>query len=371
MLIGELFGLHTLRSILDSFQIQSTNLYKIWQKHTYLQIKNMTMRLGVAYFEEALEDLISKSESSWSRSSITIVADNSIFKQWLANMDRGKFYDKFFSGQYHCSVFGFQVQLIGVAIGSDFHPLFFQLVSKQEKSKNKVVNLVKKVTSIFEQSAEKQGLKLSDLPNLYLSVDSGFTDESLIDYCQSKDIGFIGVPKKNNIFIIDKERLNLKTFIEKKYLEAEEKFKRENNNKSFLMREKAYFQAENREVILLFFRLNGSKKVSVIFCTDLSIKSKTLRRRFFQRTKIELFFRFLKDTLKIQKSKSVDTKSFIKKLSLCIFKAMICLQFEKYCRKKIRRFKNWSFTKLRHHIIYQDIDKIVLENIINDRPFAT
>jgi len=374
MLIGELFGLHTLRSILDSFQIKSTNLYKIWQEHTYLQIKNMTMRLGVSYFEEALDALILKSESSWSRSSITIVADDSIFKQWLKNMDRGKFYGNFFSGQHHCSVFGFQVQLIGVAMGDDFHPLFFQLVSKQEKSKKKVVNLVKKVNDIFSQSAEKQGLILSDLPSLYLSVDSGFTDKSLIDYCESKDIGFIGVPKKNNIFIINNERLNLKTFIEQKYLKAAEKFKKEdanNINKPFLMREKAYFQAENRTVVLLFFRFNGSKKVSVLFCTDLSIKAKTLRRRFFQRTKIELFFRLLKDTLKIQKSKSVDTKSFIKKLSLCIFKAIICLQFEKYCRKKFRRFKNWSFTKLRHHIIYQDIDKIVIENIINDKPFAT
>jgi len=368
MLIGELFGLHTLKKILDSFDIKSTNLYKIWGQSTYLQIKNMVSRLGVAYFKEALGILMSKSDSSWSRSSVTIVADDSIFRQWLKNADRGKFYDKFYSGQYSCSVYGFRVQLIGVALGDDFHPLFFHLVAKNQKSKDVVVKLVKKVHAIFTQISEKQGV---DFPNLYLSVDSGFTGKKLTGYCGSANIGLIGVPKKNNVFTIDGQKMNPKTFIEKVYIGEEEKFKKENPGKTFLMRRRAYFHAQDREVILLFFRLNGSKNVSVVFCTDLSIKAKTLRRRFFQRTKIELFFRFLKDTLKIQKSKSTDYKSFIKKLSLFIFKAIICLQFEKYCRKKFRCFKGWAFTKLRHHLVYQDIDKTLLENIIITKPFAT
>jgi len=368
MLVGELYGLHTLKSILENLQIRSSNLYKIWQEQTYLQIKNMVMRLSASYFTKELRDLVSKSESSWSRSSVTIIVDDSIFKHWLKDGEGEIFYGKYFSGQHHCSVYGFQVQLIGVALGETFYPLFFQLVSKAEKSKKKALSLIKKVHSIFEQVADSQGVVI---PNLYLSVDSGFTDEDLIAYCESKSIGFIGVPKKTNIFTIDKERTNLKTVIEQRYLEEEKVFKNKKPNEAFLIRQKAYFHAEDREVILLFFRLNGSKKVSVLFCSDLSIKSKTLRRRFFQRTKIELFFRLLKDTLKIQKSTSVDTKSFLKKLSLFIFKAIICLQFEKFCRKKFRRFKGWSFAKLRHHIIYQDIDKIVLENIINDRPFAT
>lgn len=367
MLIGELYGLHTLKSILESFEIKSSNLYKIWQEHTYLQIKNMTTRLSIDYFRDEMKSLMSKSDSSWSRKSVTIIADDSIFKQWLKNMPRGEFYDKFYSGQYHCSVYGFKVQLVGVSIGNDFHPLFFQLISKKEKSKKKVIKLIKKSYEIFVEISDKQEFVI---PNLYLSVDSGFTDSDLIKFCESKKIGFIGVPKKNNKFTIDGKQTNLKSFIESEYLLAEEIHNKNGTDKTFFMRKKAYFHAEEREVVLLFFRLNGSKKITVIFCTDCLIMAKTLRRRFFQRTKIELFFRFLKDTLKIQKSKSTGYTDFVKKLSLFILKAIICLQFEKCCRKKFNQFKDWSFTKLRHHIIYQNLEKTLLEKLVKNKPFA-
>ena len=368
MLIGEFYGLHTLRSILESLEVKSSNMYKLWNEHTYLQVKNMVSRLSVDYFTESLKELMGKSESSWSRSSVTIIADDSIFKQWLKNMVRGDKYAKFFSGQHHNSVYGFRVQLVGVALKDAFHPLFYQLVGRKEQSKKAVTKLIKKVQRTFEQLADKQGFRI---PNLYLSVDSGFTDEDLIRFCKSKDVGFIGVPKKNNIFTIDGDQVKLKSYIEAEYLEQEKLAKKIKSEEPFLLRKKAFYHSQNIEVVLLFFRLKGSNKVTVIFSTDVSIMAKTLRRRFFQRTKIELFFRFLKDTLKIQKSKSVDSTSFVKKLSLFILKAVICMQFERYCRKKYRRFKGWAFTRLRHHIIYQDLEKTMLENLIKPKPFAT
>jgi hypothetical protein len=365
MLIGEFFGLHTLNSILTSFGIKSTNLYKIWKDFNFHQIKRLTIDLSIDYFKEAMEKLGNQSDSTWSRSEVTIIIDDSIFKMWLKNMPQGDSYAKFFSGQIKRTVYGFRVTLIGINIGKDFHPLYFQIVPKKGDTKKVALNLLKKVRGIFLELSEKQGFSY---PNLYLSVDSGFTYDKLIAYCERHDIGFIGVPKKTNVFKFKDINMNLKTFIEEQFLPKEQAYKEDMQRKGatekpFVLRMKAHYKAQDREVILLFFRLNGSNKVTVIFCSDLEVMKKTLRRRFFQRTKIELFFRFLKETLKIQKSKSERYGDFVKKLSLCILKAVFCLRLQKFFRKK-RKFKGWSFYKIRQHIIYQKVDKTILTDLI-------
>ena len=365
MLIGEFFGLHTLNSILTTFGIKSTNLYKVWKDFTFHQIKGLTIDLSIDYFKDAMGKLGTQSDSTWSRSEATIIIDDSIFKMWLKNMPHGDFYAKFFSGQIKRTVYGFRVTLLGVNIGEDFHPLYFQIVPKKGDTKKVALKLLKKVRAIFLKLSENQEFSC---PNLYLSVDSGFTCDQLIAYCEKQNIGFIGVPKKTNVFKFKDISMNLKTYIEEQFLPKEQAYKEEMQRegkieKPFVLRIKADYKAQNRTVVLLFFRLNGSNKVTVIFCSHLAVMKKTLRRRFFQRTKIELFFRFLKETLKIQKSKSERYGDFVKKLSLCILKAIFCLRLQKFFRKK-RKFKGWSFYKIRQHIIYQEIDKTILTELI-------
>lgn len=365
ILIGEFYGLHTLKSILSVLGIKSTNLYKLWRDYTFSQIKKLTTSLCVDNFEAALVKLSKQSDSSWSRSQVTVIVDDSIFKMWLKNMPKGAFYSSFFSGQIKRTVHGFQVTLIGVAVGAEFYPLYFQIVPKGGSTKKVALNLLKKVQQIFTQTSKNQEL---EYPNLYFSVDSGFTDDKLIAYCVRQNIGFIGVPKKINIFKFNAKETNLKSYIEDKFLPQEKAYKQKmreegKEEKPFLIRVRCYYRAHKREVVLLFFRLKGSNKVTVIFCSDLSVMKKTLRRRFFQRTKIELFFRFLKDTLKIQKSKSERYGDFVKKLSLCILKAFFCLKLQKFFRKKHGKFRGWSYYKIRQHIIYQEVDKTILESL--------
>lgn len=368
LLIGELYGLHTLKQILGVFGIKSTNLYRLWRAYDFHRIKSYSTTLCLDYFEQELRALLQKSDSTWSRSEVTVVMDDSIFKQWLKNMPRGHYFSSFFSGQVKRSVYGFRVLLIGVSLGDYFYPLHFQLVSKKGSPKKSGLNLLKKVQVLFTQLAEKEGV---DYPNLFLSVDSGFTDKELIRYCERKKIGFIGVPKKNNIFLFDKTSMKLSEYIKEKFLPAEAHYNQENKDlkKPFFMRVRAYYQAQNREVVLLFFRLTNSNKVTVIFCQQKEVMAKTMRRRFFQRTKIELFFRFLKDTLKIQTSKSERFGDFVKKLSLFILKAVICFKFERACRRK-KQFRGWAFSKIRQQIIYQQVDLESLKNAIFNSPFA-
>lgn len=369
MLIGEFYGLSTLKSILSVLGIKSTNLYKLWREHTFRAIKRLTLSLSVEQFKKSLEKLSRQSESSWSRAQVTIIVDDSIFKAWLKNMSRGAYYSKFFRGQLKRTVHGFRVTLIGVGVGDEFYPVYFQVVPKGGNTKKVALNLLKKVQCIFTEISDKQGV---EHPNLYFSADSGFTYNKLIAYCERKNIGFIGVPKKSHLFTFKNcpmNSMNLKSYIDNEFLPQEKAYKEERERagkeeKPFSLRLRCYYQSQKREVVLLFFRLQGSNRVTVIFCSHLSIMKKTLRRRFFQRTKIELFFRFLKETLKIQKSKSERYGDFVKKLSLCIMKAIFCLKLQRFFRKKHGNFKNWSYYKIRQQIIYQEVDKTILKALI-------
>jgi len=372
LLLGELLGIHTMSAILTTFHIKSNNLQKLWQGFDYEKIALLANQISVNNFTKKIVELSNKSQSTWSRAEVTIVIDDSIFKQWLKNMPIGGEFAKFFSGQTHSTVYGFRITLLGVSIGDEFYPLYFYLSSKKEKTKEIALKLLKKARRLLKNIADNEQISY---PNLFLSVDSGFTDKALINYCERTGITFIGVPKKNCKFIIGRYDLNLKKQIEKLYLKKEAKHNETYESKGlkpppFLLRKKANFKWLGKEVVLVFFRLNGSKRVTVIFTTDMEVKAKTLRRRFFQRTKIEIFFRILKDTLKIQTSKSVNVVSFLKKLNLFIIKAMICQDFRKFCQKRFKTFHVWAFTKLRHHLIYEKIALEDLEKLVKTRGFA-
>ena len=210
MSIGEFCGLHTLSSILSALHIKCNHYHKLWKGFTVDQIKQTFEDYGKDEFSQRLINVASKSGSTWSRSEITIVIDDSIFKQWLKNMPKGKHFDKYYSGQTHCTVYGFRVTLLGVAIGDDFYPLYFKVVPKGACTKKAALDLLKRVYALLQQIGDKHKFKY---PNLFVSVDSGFTCPKLIAYCQKNNIGFIGVPKKTNKVQIGRYDLNIKGYI--------------------------------------------------------------------------------------------------------------------------------------------------------------
>ena len=135
MLLGELLGIHTMSTILSTFHIKSNNLQKLWQGFGYEKIALLANQMSINNFTKKIVELSNKSQSTWSRAEVTIVIDDSIFKQWLKNMPIGGEFAKFFSGQTHSTVYGFRVTLLGVSIGDEFYPLYFYLSSKKEKTK--------------------------------------------------------------------------------------------------------------------------------------------------------------------------------------------------------------------------------------------
>ena len=361
LLVGEFFGCHTLHQILSVEMVKSGTWHSRLASLTYKQIESSVCSILKEEGLNAFTELAKKSESSWSRAAVSLVIDDSIFKQWLTHgkIDpaTSEYFDRYFSGQSKSVVYGFRITLCGLAIDDTFYPMYFTLTKKVDNTRQIACDLLNKAHKDITLRCKKEKLTI---PNLFLSVDSGFHGLELLNLCATfatttLPITLVCVPKNNHIIEIEPTkntpefRGKLPEFIDKHFKIAEAEFYKDPNNKAehFTMRLKINYVSVNKELIILIFRFKKSQKVSVIYTTDLNIKAKTLRHRWFQRTHIEQFFRILKDTLKIQLSKSTDKNGFVKKFCIKLFEALYVQLFRNECRRKYRFFKKMAFPTIR------------------------
>jgi hypothetical protein len=363
--LGQIVGLPTLHSILNRLEIKSNNEQIKYKKLCKSLSNNKIHAIFEFIFEQQLEEelkiLSEKDTSNWSREIVTAVLDDSVFKQWLQSQDGYDAYEgcykKSFSGQVGHAVYGFQVVTFGLSIEGMFYPLYFQSVKKKEVTDKEgkptidvAIGLIKKWGQFKERLSKKDII----LPYINFSCDSGYSDVLLSEICFEKGLTYISVPKKNHYFIIQDIKTRLDDWIknefiiqEQKHMEAQAMMK-EAEKTPFVYRFRAFYISQNREVTLLAFRLNGSKKVSIIYTTDKNIKAKTLRRHWFQRTYIEQFFKLLKHYLTIQQTITTTKHEFEVKLLRFAFIALHLQGLVKFLRRKIRAFKNKGFGTLRY-----------------------
>ena len=312
--------------------------------------------------KEELIRLGHQSDSTWSRSEVTMVIDGSIFRQWLKEGDESGHWGKYFSGQFGCGVLGFRVVLCGIVIKGIFYPFCLKLGAKGQQEATIACELLKQAHGHLAKWKAAHDL---NFPNLYLSVDNGFESMELHRCCEELSaklrIHPIFVPRKNATVLFNEASVQIENLMHTfEELEVEEIAKREKNGEKpkdepYSVCIRVWCKKINAEVVMLFFRLAKSKKVSVIYTTDLNIKEKTLRRRWFQRTQIEQFFRLIKDTLKIQQTKSSDKEGFERKIFYFVFIALHCQKFRNYCRKSCRAIRDWGFVRIREFIISEAI----------------
>ena len=161
-----------------------------------------------------------------------------------------------------------------------------------------------------------------------------------LDVCEKHGMYYISVPSKNHYFTINDKKITLKTWIDTEYIKAENthnaaQSELHNAEKTpFVYRQRAFYNAQNKYVTLLAFRLGNSKKITVIYTPDINIKGKTLRRHWFARTQIEQFFKLLKHYMKIQEPRTTQKHDFEFKL-YCF--AFIALHLQRLIREYIRR----------------------------------
>ncbi len=197
LVLGEFFGYHNFCQLLDVFHLTTHHLYRIWKTFSHDQITTLTEHFFWLAFRERLLDLCNKSDSTWSRMNVTVVIDSSIYKQILSHGEEISEFDKFFSGQYHATVYGFRLTLIGIVIGKRFYPIRFYISSKVEKELDVATTLL---DDLKQKLALLKDQEQIDCPNLFLSVDSGFCHSDLFD--AGGEIPVISVPKKSWVFDI-------------------------------------------------------------------------------------------------------------------------------------------------------------------------
>jgi hypothetical protein len=363
VLLGQIIGLPTLSSILKHLGITSNSRQikysKLCRKLTRKTIRSLFEFVFEQELAARLSELCQKDDSNWSRELVTVVVDDSVFRQWLENVnqdeDTQKYYGKFFSGQFRAAVYGFKIVTLGVSIDGVFYPLYFEPVAKESESNDekKATKVAVKLIERWDKFRDRLRQRSTLLPILNLSCDSGYSDVELSNICQKNGLRYISVPKKSHKFEIDGNVQKLSEWIEEKFLKKETKHKekcKKNNSETvtpFYWRVRAkYYTQNNREVTLLIFRLNGSKKVTAIYTTDKDIKAKTLRRHWFQRTYIEQFFKTLKHVLKIQESRRIDLKGFEMKLFVFSFVALHTQQLIMVLRKEFKEFRGKGFIGL-------------------------
>jgi hypothetical protein len=335
-----------------------------------------------------LEELIEKDSCNWSRELVTAVIDDSVFKQWLQqNTDTinsfEECYGRFFSGQIGKAVFGYQVATFGLSIDGVFYPMYFECVKKKDilaepegktdecKQEKQTIKVAQKLLNKWGNFIEKQKKAGIIIPKIHLSCDSGYSNVELSNDAFAYGLIYISVPKKNHYFTINNIRIRLDNWINEKFVITEsihnenEKGLKNEDKTPFTMRFRAFYHCQNRNVTLLAFRLNGSKKVSVIYSTDKNIKAKTLRRHWFQRTYIEQFFKLLKHYLKIQMAVAPSKHDFECKLLRFAFIGMqiqFLVQFIRtaFGRKHFKEFRNKGFGTIQ---MLMKSDKHILDNL--------
>lgn len=370
LLLGELFGLKSLHQLLASYGISSSRPHQIWQHVSTRDLVAIMNQWLWQLFSPEFVRLVERSGSTHSRENLTLVIDGSIFQQWLPREKLGQYFGKYFSGQINGTTYGLSLIVCGMSIGEVFYPLHFQLRRKDQTE-------VKLAERILPQIHRKL-LRLADAdqwPPLYLSVDSGFRSQTLINLCHGFGIHYIGVPKKPHVVIYQGEKLKVRDLIPRfEEREAEALSQATPEAPPFTWRIRVQYPCVGREVTMLLFRLKGSKKVSVIFSPSLEIKAKTLRRHWFARTKIEQLFRCLKHELQIQRGTTTNRLTFLKQFAWALVKALHAQLWIQTLKRSHRRLRRIGYLGAQHLISFLQIERQQLDQRIMNlgyTPFAT
>lgn len=218
--------LPTLNSILSEYDLTSNRQSKQFSLlYKSLTINNI-VKMFESYFEyhllEKLRTLGEKDKSCLSRELVTVVLDESVFKQWLSSFNLGENYSlcfgSFFSGQTRSTVYGFKNGCIGIVIDGIYYPLYFDYVKKRKKTDDDkysatvetALDLINRFGK-FKERFEKEGIKLG---KLHFSADNGFSDNNLINCAAKNGLIYIGIPKKSHLFEIQGTKIKLKEWIE-------------------------------------------------------------------------------------------------------------------------------------------------------------
>lgn len=322
---------------------------KLCKKLSINDLQNIFSSVFEQEVFSVLKKMCLKDSSCWSKTLVTAVLDDSVFRMWLKNdqllLDFDNCYGRFFSGQFGKVVSGAKILTFGLSINGVFYPMYFDFVKKSTDS----IPKVEKATEVAQRIVKKWHKFVQDalqkgvfIPKINFSCDSGYNDVTLSKVVDNCSLNYISVPKKSHIIEIynrngTKITIKLSVWIEKKFIQAEKRHKKK-SSEPFTFRFRAKYCNQNRTVTFLAFRFNGSEKVSIIYTTNKNIHEKTLRKHWFQRTYIEQFFKLLKHVMQIQEARPSGKTDFFFKICRYAFVAL----HAQLLIKKLRLHSFWN-----------------------------
>jgi hypothetical protein len=234
-----------------------------------------------------------------------------------------------------------------------------EMLNESPNSESEVACQLLRKVGLFWKSFQSRHPHLPS--DLFVSMDNGFKTPEIIECCDQNPFILICVPKQTEKVTIANGTQSLHDWIETEFLpreqayDAKQKLQKKSKKKQqpFFWRVKAFYKAKNRIVTFLFFRLNRSKKVTIIYCPDShapNIFAKTMRHHWFARTQIEQFFRTVKPILKIQETKTQNLIEMDTKVGRFFWLGFDAQLFTRQIRKTSLKFRKIGFKQIIKYI---------------------
>jgi hypothetical protein len=173
LVLSLLLGWDTVHEVAQRLGIPRNQLYGALKK---LDIGDWHKLFAEAFQNcaiEALFEIQSKSDATWSRAGVVLAIDDSVIRRWGQVLS---YLGKWWSGQFHRVLSGHDVVVAVLKVGSQVIPAGFWLMSP----KGRLNNRHKRAKRIVEQLAErwkKAGIRIERIP---VTMDAGYADSALI-----------------------------------------------------------------------------------------------------------------------------------------------------------------------------------------------
>lgn len=178
LILGHQLGIGVVSRISDYLNIDKNEVYKVLREMSIKDWRDLFYEV----FRQELEDLIierqTKSASTSSRDHIQLSIDDSTIRKWGSSLS---YLGKWWSGQFHRVLKGYNVLLIVVKVGHEICPLDFHLMSKKGPLNNKHRRLEKMLSQISKRWLSK-GINISKIS---VSADAAYADNVLIKHILS------------------------------------------------------------------------------------------------------------------------------------------------------------------------------------------
>ena len=171
--LAHFFGFYNPNELADFMGINRRKIYSSLRSFSLSSLKNILVKFMVRQAAETLKPVLRKSNSTISRSGITLSVDNSVIDR-LGGMLRCTY--SWYSGRWKKVVRGNDLLGIVLTVDGIVFPLHLLFCSKQGRGNTDKPSLLISMFTVLKKEFDKEGIDITDFP---ITMDSWFVSEDL------------------------------------------------------------------------------------------------------------------------------------------------------------------------------------------------